>query len=52
MATEHVSLDANIGHSVNQIVERTNRHRIGRLADFEDVASDYFTHVKTLRAIE
>ena len=32
--------------------EIMNKYRIGKLSEFEDVAKDYFSHVKTLRAIE
>ena len=29
-----------------------NKYRIGKLAEFEDVASDYFNNVKMLRAVK
>lgn len=32
--------------------EIMNKYRIGKLAEFEDVANDYFNHVKTLRAVK
>ena len=32
--------------------EIMNKYRIGKLAEFADVASDYFNHVKILRAID
>ena len=32
--------------------EIMNKHRIGKLMEFDDVVTDYFKYVKTLRAIE
>ena len=46
--------DANIIKYISSVsaFEIMNKFRIGKLAGFEDVASDYFNFVKTLRAVK
>ena len=53
-AALEVLKDASIKKYISSVsaYEIMNKHRMGKLAEFDDVASDYFNFVKTLRAIK